>query len=131
MALFQAKHLWVQQMADGVAVLVLDREQSPVNYIDLAMLDDLEHALDAVRAASGLRLLIIRSGKTANFCHGPAPVLLASWSKGDFLSWSERGQKLCSKLAEMPIPSVCVIGGNCFDAGLELVLACDHRIVVN
>jgi 3-hydroxyacyl-CoA dehydrogenase/enoyl-CoA hydratase/3-hydroxybutyryl-CoA epimerase len=131
MAFFQAKHLWIKQLGDGVLVLVLDREQSTVNYFDPAMLDELELALDAVVKASDIRLLVIRSGKAANFCHGLSPSLLASWQKSDFLAWCERGQKICSKLATMPIPSVCVIAGSCFDAGLELALACDHRVVVN
>ena len=47
------------------------------------------------------------------------------------MAWCERGQKACSKLADMAIPSACVIAGTCFDAGLELALACDRRIVVN
>jgi 3-hydroxyacyl-CoA dehydrogenase/enoyl-CoA hydratase/3-hydroxybutyryl-CoA epimerase len=131
MAFFQAKHLWIKRLADGVAVLVLDREQSPVNYLDPAMLDDLDRALDAVNKAGDIRLLVIRSGKTANFCHGLSPAFVASWKKEDFLAWSERGQKVCGKLADMPIPSACVIAGSCHDAGLELALACDHRVVVN
>ena len=131
MALFQTKHLWVQQLPDGVAVLVLDRDQSPANFLDPVMLDDLDRALDAVIQGKQLRLLVIRSAKTANFCHGPSPSLLASWNKDDLMAWCERGQKACSKLADMAIPSACVIAGTCFDAGLELALACDRRIVVN
>lgn len=130
MALFQSKHLWVRQLPDGVAVLTLDRDQSPVNHLDPAMLDELDRALDAVAKTADLRFLVIRSGKTANFCHGVATALLATWKKADFAAWTERGQQFCSKLADLPIPSICVIAGGCFDAGLELALACDHRIVV-
>ncbi len=131
MAFFQSKHLWVQQLTDGVAVLVLDREQSPTNFLDPAMLDEVDLALDAVLQTNAFRLLVIRSAKKENFCHGPSPALLASWEPDDFRAWCERGQKACSKLADMSIPSVCVIAGTCFDAGLELALACDHRVVVN
>jgi 3-hydroxyacyl-CoA dehydrogenase/enoyl-CoA hydratase/3-hydroxybutyryl-CoA epimerase len=131
MALFQAKHLWVKQLADGVLVLVLDRDHSTANFLDPAMLDELDGALDAVIKTSDVRLLVIRSGKPSNFCHGPSPSLLASWQAEDFRVWCERGQAVCSKLTAMPIPSVCVIAGTCFDAGLELALACDHLVVVN
>src|SRR5947207_2064499 len=108
MALFQSKHLWVRQLPDGVAVLTLDRDQFPVNYLDPAMLDELERALDAVTKAADLRLLVIRSGKTANFCHGATTALLATWRKDDFIAWTERGQRVCNKLADMAIPSLCV-----------------------
>ncbi len=131
MAFFQAKHLWIKQLSDGVLVLFLDREQSPANFLDFAMLDDLDRALDAVTKAENVRLLVIRSAKTANFCHGPSPALLASWKKDDFLAWAQRGQQVCGKLAEMATPSACVISGSCCDAGLELALACDHRVVIS
>jgi 3-hydroxyacyl-CoA dehydrogenase / enoyl-CoA hydratase / 3-hydroxybutyryl-CoA epimerase len=131
MALFQTKHLWIDQVGDDIAVLILDRHQTPTNFLDLELLSDLERALDAVVQANRHRLLILRSGKEANFCHGPSPALLKDWTKDDFRTWSERGQKLCARLAELPIPSACLIAGSCFDAGLELALACDYRVVVN
>lgn len=131
MAFFQTKHLRVSNLTDDVAVLVLDREQSPANLVDPSLLDDLDRALDAVVKANQHRLLVILSGKAGNFCHGPSPALLASWKKDDFHSWAERGQRVCGKLSALPIPSVCVIAGSCFDAGLEIALACDHRVVID
>ncbi|MBI1833092.1 MAG: enoyl-CoA hydratase/isomerase family protein [Planctomycetes bacterium] len=131
MAFLQSKHLWVQQLGDGVAVFILDRQQSPTNYLDLVLLDEIDQALDAIAAAKAFRIIVIRSGKSGNFCHGPSPSLLSSWTKEDFLTWSERGQKLCCKLADLPIPSACLIAGSCLDAGLELALACDYRVLVD
>src|SRR6266566_3186643 len=96
MALFQNKHLWIKQLSDGVAVLVLDRDHSAFNFLDPVMLEDLDRALDAV-AKEPVRLLVIRSGKTTNFCHGPSPALLKNWTKNDYAAWTERGQKLCTK----------------------------------
>jgi 3-hydroxyacyl-CoA dehydrogenase / enoyl-CoA hydratase / 3-hydroxybutyryl-CoA epimerase len=131
MAFFQTRHAWIKQLGDGVLVLFLDREQSPFNFLDFAVLDDLDRALDKVIQAADVRLLVIRSAKQANFCYGPSPTLLASWQRNDFLGWTRRGQELCNKLAEMATPSACVISGSCCDAGLELALACDHRVLVN
>ncbi len=131
MAFFQTRHLRINEVSADVAVLVLDRDASPTNILDLPMLDDLERALDAVINAKRHRLLAILSGKPDDFCHGPTPALLAKWKKADFASWAERGQRLCAKLADMPIPSLCVIHGNCLDAALEMALACDRRIVVD
>lgn len=131
MAFFQSKHVWVQQLGDGVGVLIMDRQQSPTNYLDNEMLDEIDCAVDAIVNAKSFKLLVIRSGKSGSFCHGPTPPMLVRWSESDFLAWSERGQKLCCKLAEMPIPSACLIAGSCVDAGFELALACDYRVLVD
>src|SRR5437016_6261695 len=101
MAFFQGKHPWIKQLDGGVAVLVLDREHSPLNLLDQAMLDELDLALDAMAQRPEFRLLVLRSGKSANFCHGPSPALLRNWRKDDYLAWAERGQKVCMKLAEL------------------------------
>ena len=61
----------------------------------------------------------------------PALNALASWGKDHFVQWARRGQEVCNKLAGLPMPSACVIAGSCCDAGLELALACDYRVVVN
>jgi 3-hydroxyacyl-CoA dehydrogenase/enoyl-CoA hydratase/3-hydroxybutyryl-CoA epimerase len=131
MAFFQTKHLWIKSLPDQVAMLMLDRDQSPANYLDPKMLDDLDQALDALRESSEFRLLIIRSAKNVNFCTGPSPAVLANWTAADFRAWARRGQGVCNKLATMAMPSACVISGGCVDAGLELALACDYRVVVD
>lgn len=128
MALFQAKHLRVQPLGEGILLLVLNRHQSSSNLIDLELLAELDRALDAIHDA---RLLVIRSTKAAGFAHGPSPALVASWNKDQFRTWCERGQQVCTKLAQLSVPSTCIIAGPCLDAGLELALACDHRIVID
>ena len=119
MAFFQTKHLWIQQLADGVAVLMLDRAESSANFLDLAMLDELEQALDKLVNEKNFRLVVIRSAKTANFCSGPSPGVFSSWTTEDFRAWTKRGQEVCNKLADLSVPSACAIAGGCFDAGLE------------
>jgi len=130
MAFFQTRHLWIKLISDGVAVLLLDRENSPNNFIDLTLLNDLDCAFDAVAKDPKIRLLVIRSGMASNFCNGPSPSVLATWKPEDFRQWAERGQQVCAKLAQLPIPSAAVIDGSCHDAGLELALACDYRVAV-
>jgi 3-hydroxyacyl-CoA dehydrogenase / enoyl-CoA hydratase / 3-hydroxybutyryl-CoA epimerase len=131
MAFFQATHLWIKELVDDALVLMLDRQQMPANFLDLAMLDELDRALDAIAQSPQYRLLVIRTAKSANFCHGPSPGLLASWRKDDFRAWAERGQRVCSKLADLPLPSVCIIAGSCYDAGFEMALACDYRVLID
>ncbi len=131
MAFFQAKTLWVNQLADGVAALVLDRPRQRVNTIDAQVLEDLEAALAHI-ADGRFELLIVRSAKPVSFCHGLDLELLGSLhTSEEFVALAQRGQALCERLAKLPLPSVAVIAGNCRGAGLELALACDYRVVVD
>src|SRR5262245_19452870 len=125
MAFFQADNLWVNQLADGVADLVLDVLGSDINLLNAAVLDELERALDAVAAGSQFRLLMVRSSKPASFCHGIDVNYLAELTTREaFSALSQRGQHLCERLHTLNIPSVALISGACLGAGLELALAC-------
>src|SRR5262245_30455279 len=129
MAFFQADNLWVNQLADGVADLVLDVLGSDINLLNAAVLDDLEHAFDAVSAGSQFRLLLLRSSKPASFCHGIDLKYLAELkSRETMIELSQRGQRLCERLFNLAIPSVALVSGACLGAGLELALACDFRV---
>jgi 3-hydroxyacyl-CoA dehydrogenase/enoyl-CoA hydratase/3-hydroxybutyryl-CoA epimerase len=130
MAFFQCKNLWVTELDDGVAALVLDRDGSKTNLLAPAMLDELEEAFDRI-AAGRFQLLILRSAKPASFAHGPDPHWLADHATApEMIAFAEHGQRLCQKLVDLPIPIVAVIAGACLGTGLELALACDYRVVV-
>jgi 3-hydroxyacyl-CoA dehydrogenase / enoyl-CoA hydratase / 3-hydroxybutyryl-CoA epimerase len=132
MAFYQSRTLWVNQLADGVAELVLDRPDARVNLLDTATLDDLDEAMDRMVAFGQFEVLILRSAKPASFCHGLDFDLLASLHTSDeFAKLARRGQELCARIAGLRLPSVALIAGPCLGAGLELVLACDLRVVLD
>lgn len=132
MAFFQTQSLWVNQLADGVAALVLDVPDRSVNVLTQQVLTDLEQALDRIAAESSFRLLVIRSGKPGTFIAGAdVRELAAIPSPEEAQRLSQRGQHIFAKLAALPQPSVAIIEGACLGGGLELALACDYRVVVN
>src|SRR5262245_60804456 len=125
MAFFESESLWINQLADGVAALVLDVPHRKVNVLDHQTLDDLERALD--KAAGAFQILLIRSGKPESFCAGADLHDFAQETTPEqAMALAERGQRLFAKLAELQIPTVAVIAGACLGGGLELALACDY-----
>ncbi len=131
MAWFQAQTLWVNQLADGVAALVLDVPGRSVNVLGRQVLDDLELALDRIAAETSIRLLVIRSGKPGTFIAGADVRELAAVAAAEEAQrLSQRGQQLFAKLAALPQPTVAMIEGACLGGGLELALACDYRVVI-
>ena len=111
----------------GVARLALDRPEAR-NAIPAFAWPDL--AASAVRAErEGARLLVVE-GKSGAFCAGA--------DLGDFptLAGDETARivfrlnmrKALESLSEIAIPTVAVIDGPCFGAGVALAMACDIRI---
>jgi 3-hydroxyacyl-CoA dehydrogenase/enoyl-CoA hydratase/3-hydroxybutyryl-CoA epimerase len=132
MAFFQTDNLWVNQLADGVAALVLDVKGRPVNVLGRQVMADLEAALDAVDAEPSFKVVILRSGKPGTFIAGADLQEFRSVRTAeDAAALSERGQRLFNRLAQSRVPTVAVIAGACLGGGLELALACDYRVVVD
>jgi 3-hydroxyacyl-CoA dehydrogenase/enoyl-CoA hydratase/3-hydroxybutyryl-CoA epimerase len=131
MAFFQTENLWVNQLADGVAALVLDLPDRKVNVLNRQVLTDLDQALDKV-AAGDFHVLIIKSGKPDNFCAGADLQAFSSHpTTHEIMAVAEQGQRVFAKLAALSVPSVAIIGGSCLGGGLELALACDYRVVID
>jgi 3-hydroxyacyl-CoA dehydrogenase/enoyl-CoA hydratase/3-hydroxybutyryl-CoA epimerase len=131
MAYFQTENLWVNQLADGVADLVLDVPGGKVNALNRAALVDIDQALDRVADDAGFRLLLLRTAKKASFASGLAPRALANMTPAEFGEVAVLGQKLCAKLAGLRLPTVAIVSGGCLGGGLELALSCDYRVAVD
>ena len=131
MAFLQLQNLWVSELADGVASLVLDVPGGRNNHINRRVLDELEQALDRVESDGRFRLLVIKSGKENQFAAGPGLDDLAALKRPEeFADLAEKGQHVCARLQSLLLPTVAVVSGVCQGGGLELALACDYRVMV-
>ncbi|VWB18584.1 short chain enoyl-CoA hydratase [Burkholderia lata] len=117
----------IQTSVDGeIATVTLNRPEA-LNALSFALLQDLSDAFDSV-AASGARALVITGAGDKAFCAGAdIPELM----ERDLVAQRDGalfGQAVFAKLDRLPIPSIAVIHGYAFGAGLELALACTFRI---
>jgi 3-hydroxyacyl-CoA dehydrogenase/enoyl-CoA hydratase/carnithine racemase len=131
MAFLQLNNLWVSELADGVASLVLDVPGGKTNNVNRGVLDELEKALDKTEHDGRFRLLVIRSGKENHFAAGPGIEDFAALkTPEDFAELAAKGQQVFDRLQSLTIPTVAFINGGCQGGGLELALACDYRIML-
>jgi len=117
--------------SDGVAWLLLDKAGSSANVLSADVLGEFEAVLAEIEnnRPSGL---VIRSAKTSGFIAGAD--ITEFTSMRDPIAVEERLDKahgLFDRLDRLKLPTVAVIHGFCLGGGLELALACDHRIAVD
>ncbi len=115
------------ELVGDAAAIVFDHPDKSANVIDGAFLAELETAIRAVRRldVSGLVFL---SAKPSVFVAGADLKGLGSARGESLRGLVERGQRLFSEIAGLPMPTVAAIHGACLGGGLELALACDLRL---
>ena len=116
---------------DRAATLWLDFRGRASHSLTLRALTEFSLVLD--RAATlPADVLVVRSSRKGVFLDPFDVAELAGFtSPMEFAAFATRGQELTRKLAGLPMPTVAVLEGRCGGAGLEIALACMHRIAVN
>ncbi|MGH2471208.1 MAG: 3-hydroxyacyl-CoA dehydrogenase NAD-binding domain-containing protein [Candidatus Limnocylindria bacterium] len=116
--------------ATGVARIVIDRPDDPVNAIDVRFMEDLAAAIAVARDARP-RGLVVASGKVGQFVAGADLSLLRGTSQSDIERASREMQRVLDALAALPFVTVAAINGPALGGGLEIALACDTRIAAD
>lgn len=125
------KHWHLRREDSGLAWLVLDKADASTNVLSAEVMSEFASVLDALDAAPP-QALVITSTKPAGFIAGAD---IEEFSRlGSALAARalvERGWRLFNRLAAVSYPTLALIRGHCMGGGLELALACRHRIVVD
>jgi len=117
---------------DGIAVLTFDLPGEKVNKLTTAVMTELDQVLEELAADHAIKALVIRSGKPDIFIAGAdiAEIRdITEANKGEELS--RKGQSVLGRIESLPFPTVAAIHGPCLGGGLELALACSHRVISN
>lgn len=105
--------------ADGVATITLDRP--PLNVLTIAMIRELDGALDLVAAERHLKAVVLRAEGKA-FCAG---VDVADHLPERVDEMIRGFGRLYTRLRSLPLPTIAVVQGAALGGGTELAIGCD------
>ncbi len=114
---------------DGVALLTIDCPGSSQNVLSTAVMTAIDDAVARVASDGAVRGLVLRSAKPGVFIAGAdVKEIRALGSAEDAAGKSARGQAILDRIEDLRVPTVAAIGGACLGGGLEIALACRHRV---
>ncbi len=117
---------------DGVGVLTYDLPGAPINTLNTRVGPVFEQCFAQIEANTAITAVVLFSGKADSWIAGAdidelCGVMTAE--QGEALS--RGGQLLLNRLASLRTPTVAAIHGAALGGGLEVALACSHRIVTD
>ena len=121
------------KLEQKIAYVTLNRADKH-NGLDKQMIIDMVHVAKRIKNDRSIRCVILQ-GDGASFCAGldfsyvsKNPSMIAKffvklpWQKDNMF------QRVAHVWRDLPIPVIVVVHGNCFGAGMQIILACDYRI---
>jgi 3-hydroxyacyl-CoA dehydrogenase/enoyl-CoA hydratase/3-hydroxybutyryl-CoA epimerase len=100
-----------------------------MNVLDHEVMIELEQIVHDIENSEDIRLVVFRSEKESGFLAGADVSAIAGIESGlEAMRLIEQGQILFQRIEWLTMPTVAVIHGPCLGGGLELALACNHRV---
>jgi len=129
--IYQSDSLSVQRLEGGIAELNFDRQGESVNKFDRQTVASLTAALDALAAESGIRGLLVTSGKPVFIVGADITEFTSLFgaAKEDIKPFTGTNNANFNRLQNLPYPSCAAINGAAMGGGLEICLACDFRVM--
>ena len=112
-----------------IAELRLDNP-SKLNALTVPMLEALDAHCSALERDASVRAVVLTAEGDRAFCTGADITAWSELTPADFARhWVREGHRIFDRLARLSKPTVAAISGHAFGGGLELVAACDIRIM--
>ncbi len=120
---------------DGIATLSIDVHDRPMNVINATLIAELEQRVREITVDDDIRGVIVTSAK-ADFMAGAdlkwvLGKLESSMSPTEALAFARPLSEVLRLLETCGKPVCAAINGTALGGGLELALACHHRIIVD
>ncbi len=120
-------HIRVETRPGGVALVILDHPEKPVNTLSPEVLEEFRARVEPLLEDSGVRALVVASAKPDTFIAGAdLEVLDGMESPEEPAALSREGNALLSRIAAARKPVVAAVHGAALGGGMEVALACHY-----
>lgn len=119
--------------ARGIGWVVFDDPEHKLNVLTEDVMRRLARLVESAREAAvqgRVRVVVFRSAKADSFIAGAdVDAIAAVEDPADAERKIRVGQAIYAEVEKLPVPTVAAIHGTCLGGGVELALACRHRVV--
>jgi len=119
----------IEDYGDGVRAIVLDRPDSPHNFMNSEVVQELHDAVRQLAADEDVVGVVVASAKKSFLVGGDLKELKALKTPEDAAAVIAEVQACMRDMERAPKPFVAAINGLVLGGGLEIALACTYRIV--
>ena len=129
--MFEGQTLSLTKLDNDFAEIKFDCQSGSVNKFNEETLGELRQALDALKQQTGIRGLMLSSGKSVFVVGADITEFKAMFSstKEDFIAGAQVANALFSEIEDLPYPTVAAINGFALGGGFEICMACDLRVI--
>ena len=121
----------IEYYGDGVQAIVFDRQDSPHNFMNSQVVQELHQAVRVLAADDEVKGVVIVSAKESFLVGGDLRELQGLKTPADAAAIIRDVQSCMREIELAPKPFVAAINGLALGGGLEIALACTYRIAAD
>ncbi len=114
---------------DRGPVAVLQMDEGPGNYVNIALVDALERALDDVLQSTAAAVVL--TGNRSTFIDGGDLVAIVEGGPSYIRVFVPKFAALLKRVFTLPLPVVAAVNGSAMTSGYTLAAACDLRVMTS
>ena len=128
--IYEGKAITVKALEGGIVELNFDLKGESVNKFNRVTLSELRQSVDAIKADSSIKGVVVTSGKDVFIVGADITEFVDNFKLSDeeLIAGNLEANKIFSDFEDLAVPTVVAINGIALGGGLEMCLAADYRV---